>query len=342
MGKILNTYNGLSASQIIAKASNTCTMTLAGSTVDCTNITTTKIKSVLGASSNSVSALCQHSGVNKYSGFSPVEWYISGTDLYNRVKTPYTMGSFAGYNHSAVTPAFIGKTTNAAVYDFPVPLTITAYFEAGELNYAAIDGNISKVVLKVYDGLTEIGSSSVSLSSINGSYILNCPITYGWSSSHTLNAKLFLANNVESIIAYLPIPNSAWTIPVTSYYNVVITHTFTIGSLWLETPMIVKNAATSITKSTGDFIMSYDLSRFPPNDFLSNVTINLEITLQRNTGNGYTTIASGTINNIVTSGYGDPQHFYYAGRLNSLAGFPSELMWGDQLYFRMNRVSGGF
>ena len=113
MGKIINTYRGFTASNIISKASNTCTLTLAGSTVDCTDITISKIKNVIGSSNTNLSSLCTSSNVNIYSGFSPIYWFVSGANpdtaiLTSSVKTPYSMGYFAGYNHNSQATGWNG------------------------------------------------------------------------------------------------------------------------------------------------------------------------------------------------------------------------------------------
>lgn len=106
MGKILNTYSGLTATQLKTRSScpTQTNITVLTSTIDCVNITVTQVKGVLGSGSTAVSGLCSEALVNKWSGFSPREFYNLSGFVTSRVKTPYALGSFAGYNHSAITP----------------------------------------------------------------------------------------------------------------------------------------------------------------------------------------------------------------------------------------------
>ena len=112
MAKILNVYRGYTASDINTRSSNTGDHSVVSSTVEFTNITTSKIGNVLGDSSHSVSALCTSTSVNHWSGFGPtVRTYsnsgtVNGTLVNSDPTTNYQMGSFAGYNHSAPTPGW--------------------------------------------------------------------------------------------------------------------------------------------------------------------------------------------------------------------------------------------
>lgn len=189
MAKILYPYNGLTAAQIAAKASNTCTLTVSGSQVNCNDVTTAKIKSVLGSSSNAVSALCSSSAVNKYSGFSPYEYYNSGSVLASRLKQPYTMGSFCGYNHNAVTPY---STVNAdALLESSYALqnyNLTIGIQLGEVNYSST--GFSDYLITV-DGV--IVSTGL-LSSLNGDLIsVVTPVTLpNQGETRTYNVQVWL------------------------------------------------------------------------------------------------------------------------------------------------------
>ena len=83
MAKVINPYRGYSASDINSRCSATCTHSVVGSTVECTDITTSKIETVLGISSHSLSTLCTDNAINKYSGFSPylLSYYNGGGSL---------------------------------------------------------------------------------------------------------------------------------------------------------------------------------------------------------------------------------------------------------------------
>lgn len=106
MGKVISVYNGVTASEIKSRADIPlqADMVVNGNTVDCSNLNITQIKNVLGESTTSLSGLCSSPNVNIWSGFSPIEWYIDAQVLKHRVRTPYIMGNFAGYNHQAPAP----------------------------------------------------------------------------------------------------------------------------------------------------------------------------------------------------------------------------------------------
>ena len=178
MAKILYPYNGLTASQIAAKASNTCTLTVNGSQVDCTNITITKIKNVIGASASTVSSLCTSGNVNKWSGFSPREFYISGNVVYDRVKTPYTMGSFAGYNHGAGSPfCTVNPTFNLPSTQAQQIVNINVSVNISEANFSSIqsychivvDGTIANsFALSSYNPLTSTDLTITTTAPVQG------------------------------------------------------------------------------------------------------------------------------------------------------------------------------
>jgi len=127
MGKIITAYGGFSATDIKNRADIPAQtdMTVSGSNIDCVNIKATDVKTVLGESVTGVGALCSSANVNKWSNFGPTEWYIpaTGSDITNRVKVPYMLGSFACYNHDAIT---------AYAY-FPYPTNVFSSSSAGSL-----------------------------------------------------------------------------------------------------------------------------------------------------------------------------------------------------------------
>ena len=162
MGKIINTYGGFTAQQIKDRASATCNMVVNGSTVECSDITVSKVKNVLGANTTTVGGLCSSSTVNKWSQFSSYECYSDNGVLKFMLKTPYTLGCFAGYNHNAVAPSFTDKTTSiektsdqSIVVDQEVvfPCTITANIYIGELDWThktTTLGQVSKIRFDTY------------------------------------------------------------------------------------------------------------------------------------------------------------------------------------------------
>ncbi len=195
MAKILNTYNGLTPAQIVAKASNTCTLTVAGATVDCTDITVTKIKNVIGGTSTTVGSLCTSGNVNKYSGFSPREWYISGNVVYDRPKTPYSMGNFAGYNHNAGSPfCTVNPTFNLASSQALQSVDINVSINISEANFSAIqthclivvDGTIlNSFPLSSYNPLTSTDLTITTTAPVQGgTKTLNISVWLGTAGTY--------------------------------------------------------------------------------------------------------------------------------------------------------------
>jgi hypothetical protein len=121
MAKVLAEYRGFVADDIDGRSSNTCTHAVVGSTVECVNITTSKIRTVLGEDNNSVFELCSSDKVNQWAGFGPTVRTVTGIGvnslLVNSVPTTNcSMGSFAGYNHDAVAPYFLDNNHTNKLY----------------------------------------------------------------------------------------------------------------------------------------------------------------------------------------------------------------------------------
>ena len=77
MGKIQNTYGGFTATALKTRASipTQTNIIVNGSSIDCSNIIISGIKGVLGDTATSVVNLSNSANVNKWSGFSPIEYY---------------------------------------------------------------------------------------------------------------------------------------------------------------------------------------------------------------------------------------------------------------------------
>jgi Sec7-like guanine-nucleotide exchange factor len=71
MAKVITKYRAYTASELESRASNTCDMVVSGNNVNCTDITTAKIRNVLSESTNAVGELSDSALVNVYSGFGP-------------------------------------------------------------------------------------------------------------------------------------------------------------------------------------------------------------------------------------------------------------------------------
>ena len=220
MGKIITAYGGFTATDIKNRAEipAQADMVVTGNNVDCSNISVSLVKNVLGESSTAVGGLCTSPLVNTWSGFAPTEWYVSGVSLLNRVKTPYSMGSFAGYNHNAIVPGFMGgshMTTFKYVAGDSTQYTIAAGLQVGEINFPAmLSSNYVKLVVKENGNSVGTGGLVAIGTTYNGTTPINpyCTVNAGsHTGTITYTAYVFLSNgNGDEICQY---PNVApWTI----------------------------------------------------------------------------------------------------------------------------------
>ena len=113
MSKTILAYGGFSETQIKNRADipSSSDINISGSNINCDNIKLSDVKSTIGETTNSLSNLCGSSLVNKYSGFSPIEWYAVSNTFYSRAKTPYLFGNWAGYDKDASAPYITDRTT---------------------------------------------------------------------------------------------------------------------------------------------------------------------------------------------------------------------------------------
>lgn len=192
-------YRNFSSTQINSRMSNTCTHSVNGSNVDCTDITTTKIETVLGLSgTNSLSTFAAASSVNHWSAWGPTTRSTSGSGTTKVLVNSHpsnsnlTMGCWAGYNHSAVTPHYDsgGSNTYAYVqsggsYDF------TCTIDIGELLYNDVSGadTVSHVFFSVWDGSSCSGYYGLALSSAtDGTGDSNSILTFSGSAKVQLTS----------------------------------------------------------------------------------------------------------------------------------------------------------
>lgn len=244
MGKIINAYGGYTPVKIINRSSDTSDMVIVGSTVDCSNISITRIKNVLNETTTAVSALCSSPNVNKWSGFSPIEWYLSGGVLLNRVKIPYSIGSFAGYDHIADAPYILrySDTLHANLNE-----TIFADIILSEIDWS-INTNIIKVgIISRISGVIR-GSSYVNLSNRNGGILsISYPLTLGNQGTLTIDNEIVFADTNNNKLANIPNINTFSTI----YYPIPIIMNFNnSGNPYQSVNIITEGNFTIIAHST--------------------------------------------------------------------------------------------
>jgi len=224
--KVLTAYSGFTATDIKNRASVPLQANIAvnGASVECRNITTTNIKTVLNETVTGIGALCQSANVNTWSNFGPTEWYIDATVLKNRVKTPYQFGSFAGYNNNAIAPGFMGSshiTSFKYIQNDANPYTISVGLQGGEINFPAmVNATHAKLVVR-YQG-TIVGSNLIALgSSYNSTVPINpyCTVSMGsWTGNKEFTASVYLSNvNADDLCLFPNVPE--WTITAIQRLN---------------------------------------------------------------------------------------------------------------------------
>jgi hypothetical protein len=233
MAKTIYQYAGFTATDLKNRGSATCDMVVNGTGVDCTNITDTRVKNVLGESTTAVSGLCSSSLVNKWSGFAPTEWYFSGDNFLNRVKTPYSMGNFAGYNHNAVAAGWMsGYVTSFKYVGTDTSKILSGALQGGEIDFANVV-NATHVKWVVKDSLNNvIGSNVVALGSYYNSnpIIPTCTLSFsGWTGTKTLTSTLYLSNVGGSEFAVYPNTVSGWTITASQRVEPTANVTLIVG-----------------------------------------------------------------------------------------------------------------
>jgi hypothetical protein len=230
MAKILNTYRNFSAAAILARASDTCDLAVVGVTVECTNVKMSKVKNVIGASTYNLADLCKHANINHWSGFGPtIRTEVGGVLVNSDPTNNYMMGSFAGYNHSALTPCF---NNTAHLDDIWVNSGETAQFIAditiGEARY--VDGDIFNhqstvegVCLTAWEGanLAGFGYSENTLRNSSDSVSLTCNIanctiqkTYDFKIYLTDSETVFNQNGDDIIAQWSELPNYQATVKI--------------------------------------------------------------------------------------------------------------------------------
>lgn len=177
MAKVINAYRTYTASVINSRMSDTCDHTVVGSTVECTNIKMSKVKNVLGAATYSLYELCRHANVNHWSAFGPTVRGSSGSGrskvMTNSDPTVCSLGSFAGYNHSAPLPGWQTGGEAAAEADIWVnsgsKATVSANVSLGEVDYTGAAG-VAMLIFDSYDNI--VGWGQQALSGLGNNFIL--------------------------------------------------------------------------------------------------------------------------------------------------------------------------
>ena len=287
--KVLNTYGGFTAADIKNRASIPLQSNIIvnGSTVECSFLTTTQIKNVLGESVTGVGALSISPMVNKWSGFGPREWWNGGNStITDRVIAPYQMGNFAGYNHNAITP-FIQPVSNIVLgSDYnAVSYSPTIKVNLGEVNwskwgfdycYILVDGveNVN-FPLASYTGNT-LKDVSLTLTTPVQGYDKNYSITVWMGNelhksgiltpvSDAFNIKV---QRLPEFTAHTIVNSSANKSAIEGYMGINIATEY-ISNIYLQT----FNLAIGFNTLTGKYLLTADVKRKSNNVLLRTITV---------------------------------------------------------------------
>jgi hypothetical protein len=211
MPKVLNTYGGFTATQINARASDTCTHSVVGTTVECIDVNMSKVNTLLGAATYSLKDLCEHASVNKWSGFGPREWLVVAGDPYYTVEDgpryPYSLGSFAGYNHSAVAPiapasSFIYTRTGGSR-----TVQVALRCKVGEYNWGELGATHCKAY--VYDSGSLYAESDIMPLDTGGDWIVFDEVEFTFSTTtiytKTYDTYIVICQSDGNELALIPV-----------------------------------------------------------------------------------------------------------------------------------------
>lgn len=141
--------------------------------------------------------------INKWSNFSPVEWYVNAGVLTPRKKQSLDYRStFAGYDHGATGPSLANYsiTYKPSLGDTGVGCMINL----GQIDWSSVMPN-SGVCLKTYNGATLLATKFVPLSSMVGETIsLFNTLGLSFSGSASLTSVLYFSDADNNKIADIP------------------------------------------------------------------------------------------------------------------------------------------
>src|SRR5659263_201771 len=202
MGKIISAYGGFTATDIKNRADIPLpeNMAVTGSDVDCDTITMTNIKSALGESSTALGVLSTSPLVNKWSEFSPREWYIENGVLLDRVNAPYSFGSFVGYDKDAVAPYISSMPTNLYVIEGQTELYLPIAVLLGQIDWKK-HPFLKSINLEVLINGSVAGVQHLALGSdyLKTTHSFDLVInTTGWIYQHTATFRFYFGKDTAN------------------------------------------------------------------------------------------------------------------------------------------------
>lgn len=275
--KTRNIYRGYSAADLYNRASATADKTQQASSVDFTNITTMKIRNVLGESLNTIRGLSRSDNVNVWSGFGPTVRSVSSQALVNsKPSDGEEANDFAGYNHGARIPGWISSAPSADIWvnsGGNAVFSVDVY--VGEVLWHTVANGIVGIVLAIYDGSTLVawGARNFNDSSVKDDVTgLQATIT-GVSLQKTYTGKVWLVDSTadfdeSQIVCRLPnTSNFSQTVKIKAASSCYYSAT---GTGQPPAPWTNNNGPLGINWTTGYVTIGYDLQT---NNSWSNVRV---------------------------------------------------------------------
>jgi len=190
MGKERNTYRTYTTSMLKTRSSIPSAGDIAEHVghIDCANISLNAVSDLLDNTTHSLYTLARHANINHWSAFGPTIRSTTGSD-YDKVLVNSdpadncSLGSFAGYNHSAVTPGWQTGGQAAAEADNWVnessQAVVSADIDIGEIDWEN-DFAALGVAMLIFDEADQIvGWGYEALSGIGSNFTLSGDTTIG-------------------------------------------------------------------------------------------------------------------------------------------------------------------
>lgn len=192
MGKKIYPYASFTTTDIYDRMSKgQYTATKTATEIDCSNISLTGIRNLIGANTTDLGSLCQSSSVNKWSWFGPYDFQVLNSEIAPVLKTPYCTGVFAGYNHNAPQPSIDSHNPDVTTFsNLNELVTVSCYVRLGELDYSFISEYISLKVSQHGETIHQLEDADY----VRGYIYISHQFT--WSGVANLTAEVWFTNGV--------------------------------------------------------------------------------------------------------------------------------------------------
>lgn len=241
MGKDIYKYRGFSTAQMKSKADIPSASDIVDNTtyITCSNISLAAVKNLLGAATYSLYDICRHANINRWAAFSPIKRSVAsaGAVLVNSIPSGsegYSLGAFAGYNHTATTPHYESVTHDDNVDVNPgSDATFSVQIHLGEAKF--VGGEISGV------SYTDVG---LALTVWNGSNILTRPDSSQVIDIHDLTQAASYLDTDKEIVELV----TTYTVPAGETHALQYTCKIYLSSSLTGFASDLSNAICSFTE----------------------------------------------------------------------------------------------